>query len=83
MPAIIEFVGYNPLPPADGLGEELVRRRTTLGLSQKEAAVRMDVDPATLARWECSEKQPWGKFVEIVKRFLAAVPRASSTKDAA
>lgn len=83
MPAIIEFLGYNPLPSANGLGEELVRQRTSLGLTQREAAARMGVDPTTLARWERGEKEPWGKFVERVNRFLAAVPRKSSTKDAA
>jgi len=31
MPAIIRFLGYNPLPKATTLGERLVRRRTSLG----------------------------------------------------
>jgi len=40
MPAIIGFLGYNPLPEADGWGARLVRHRTTLGMTQKEAAGR-------------------------------------------
>jgi hypothetical protein len=36
VPAIIDFLGYNPLPEADGWGGRLVRRRTTLGMTQKE-----------------------------------------------
>ena len=39
-----------------GRGERLVRRRTSLGLSQKEAAKRLGVDPGTLARWERGER---------------------------
>jgi hypothetical protein len=34
MPAIIDFLGYDPLPAAKGWGERLVRRRTTLGMTQ-------------------------------------------------
>lgn len=71
MPAIIEFLGYNPLPPATTLAERLVRGRTSLGLSQKEAARRMSVDPTTLAKWERDEREPAGDFATRVMRFLA------------
>ena len=70
MPAIIDFLGYNPLPPAKTLAEQLVRRRTGLGLSQKESAGRIGVDPGTLAKWERGEREPSGGFLERVKRFL-------------
>ena len=70
MPAIIQFLGYNPLPAASGLGERLVRHRRTLGLSQKEAARELDVDPSTLARWERGEREPTGDFLDRVKRFF-------------
>jgi transcriptional regulator with XRE-family HTH domain len=43
MPAIIRFLGYNPLPAAKGWGERLVRQRMTLGLTQREAARRIGV----------------------------------------
>jgi transcriptional regulator with XRE-family HTH domain len=70
MPAIIRLLGYNPLPEANGLSELLVRRRTTLGLSQKKAALDLGVDPSTLARWEQGEREPIGVFLGRVKRFL-------------
>jgi hypothetical protein len=38
LPAIIEFLGYNPPPAAKTLGERLVRHRTSLGLSQAVAS---------------------------------------------
>jgi transcriptional regulator with XRE-family HTH domain len=50
MPAIIRFLGYNPLPAADTLGGRLVRHRTSLGMTREEAAKRLGVDPGTLAR---------------------------------
>jgi len=70
MPAIIRFLGYNPLPAANTLAEQLVRQRTSLGLSQKESAERLGVDPGTLAKWERGEREPAGRFLDLVKRFL-------------
>jgi len=70
LPAIISFLGYNPLPAAEGWGERLVRRRTTLGLTQKEVARQLNVDQGTLARWERGEREPAGTFLGQVKRFL-------------
>jgi len=70
IPSIIQFLGYNPLPAANGLADQLVRHRTTLGLSQKDAARRLHVDPGTLARWERGERQPTGGFLIRVNRFI-------------
>ena len=70
MPAIIRFLGYNPLPTVQAWGERLVRHRTTLGMTQKAAAGRLGVDQGTLARWERGEREPHGAFLGRVKRFL-------------
>jgi transcriptional regulator with XRE-family HTH domain len=71
MPAIIRFLGYNPLPEATRLGERLIRERKSLGLSQEAAAKRLGVDPSTLARWEQGKREPTGLFLARVNRFLA------------
>src|SRR4051794_419474 len=71
MPAIIDFLGYDPLPEANGWGERLVRHRTTLGITQKAAADRLGVDQGTLARWEQGKREPAGGFLARVKRFLS------------
>ena len=73
IPAIIQFLGYNPLPSATTLGGHLVRHRTSLGLSQSESARRLGVDPGTLARWERDERKPIGAFAARVERLLTAV----------
>ncbi len=70
IPAIIDFLGYNPLPEATTWGERLVRHRTSLGMTQKEAARRLGVDQGTLARWERGEREPAVAFLSRVKRFL-------------
>jgi transcriptional regulator with XRE-family HTH domain len=70
MPAIIRFLGYNPLPRGDGWAERLVNGRTAIGLSQKDAARELGVDPSTLARWERGEREPTGQFATRASRFL-------------
>jgi transcriptional regulator with XRE-family HTH domain len=76
MPAIIRFLGYNPLPPKEDLGSRLVQCRTILGLTQEESARRMGVDPSTLARWERGEREPGGEYAARAKGFLATVEAA-------
>jgi transcriptional regulator with XRE-family HTH domain len=71
MPAIIRFLGYNPLPEAKTLADRLMRHRTSFGLSQKELAAELAVDPGTLARWERGEREPTGAWLECVTRLLA------------
>jgi transcriptional regulator with XRE-family HTH domain len=73
MPAVIRFLGYNPLPEAKTLAEQLIRHRTILGLSQNETAKKLGVDPSTLAKWERGERVPTGAFLERVKEFLRVV----------
>jgi len=70
MPAIIEFLGYNPLPPATNWAERLVRHRRTLGITRNEAARRIGIDPSTLARWERGEREPTGSLGVRAERFL-------------
>jgi len=49
-----------------------------LGLSQKESAKRLGIDPSTLARWERGEREPAGGFLKIVLTFL----NGAETEDA-
>jgi transcriptional regulator with XRE-family HTH domain len=78
MPAIIRFLGYDPVPPARGWSERLVHCRTMLGLSQKESAKRVGVDQSTLARWERGEREPTGAFLARVVEFLGEAETAGS-----
>jgi site-specific DNA recombinase len=71
MPAIIEFLGFNPLPEGRTVAENLIRQRTSLGLTQRDAAKLIGVDPCTLARWERGERQPTGALLAQAQRFLS------------
>lgn len=77
IPAVIRFLGYDPLPPATTMGERLVRRRTVLGMTQKEAARELRVDPGTLARWERGEREPAGELLVRARRFVGDVSATS------
>jgi DNA-binding transcriptional regulator YiaG len=70
MPAIIQFLGYNPLPAASSLPERLVTARKTFGLSQRKMAAKLGVDPATLMGWEAGRHQPTGKSNELIGKVL-------------
>ncbi len=54
MPRIIEFLGYVPddLFKAKSLAEKIRVHRHIHGLSQKELAKQMGVDPSTIMCWE-------------------------------
>ena len=44
-----------------------------LGLSQKEASARIEVDQGTLARWERGEREPTGGYAVRASHFVAAI----------
>lgn len=79
MPAIVRFLGYNPLPPAESLAARLIQCRAVLGITQKRAAIQLGVDQGTLARWERGEREPTGRFAASVQSFLREAEWPRST----
>ena len=65
IPAIILFLGYNPLLAAKSLGEKLLWARRKLGLTQRAMAKRLGIDATTLARWERGIGKQSRKQLEI------------------
>jgi transcriptional regulator with XRE-family HTH domain len=70
LPAIVRFLGYDPLPPAESLPERLRSSRRKLGLTQQEMAERLGVDPCTLRDWENGRHQPTEKSLNLIRRAL-------------
>jgi ribosome-binding protein aMBF1 (putative translation factor) len=70
MPSVTRHIGYDPRLEAETLVEQFVRQRTTLGLSQENAAQELGVDAGTLARWERGEREPAGESLRRVERLL-------------
>ena len=73
LPEIIRFLGYDPLPPARTIAEQIIRHRKTFGLSREELARRLGVDPGTLWKWESERRKPKGKYLGIVMNWLRQV----------
>lgn len=61
LPKIFKFLGYcliDYIPKPKTFGEKIVFHRKMLGISQKEFAQRLGIDPTTLGHWERDEKKP-------------------------
>ena len=52
IPAILEYLGYDPFPKPLTLPERIVAKRRELGWSIETAARKVDVDPGTWGNWE-------------------------------
>jgi DNA-binding transcriptional regulator YiaG len=74
IPAILQFLGYNPFPPAQTLPERLATVRKMLGLSQRKLAELLGVDPGTLQGWEAGQHKPVGRTRRLLEAFLAKSP---------
>jgi DNA-binding transcriptional regulator YiaG len=48
-----------------------VNHRKAMGMTQKEFARQIGVDPSTLARWERGEREPSGMYHDLINRTLA------------
>ena len=75
VPRIIEFLGYVPYycTPRT-LGERIVVAPRLLGVTQKELAHRLGVDPSTLGRWKRDKGKPSGRCHDRLLTFLADQP---------
>lgn len=52
LPRLIEFLGCGPRPKDDSIASQLTSARHALGLSQKELAAIVQVDPCILSKRE-------------------------------
>jgi transcriptional regulator with XRE-family HTH domain len=70
IPAILEFLGYNPFPSGSTLAERLAAVRKVLGLAQRKLALSLGVDEGTLQSWEAGQHKPIGRNVELIEGLL-------------
>ena len=69
-PAIFSFLGYDPFSAPTTLAERIASQRRRLGLSLKEAALKIGVDEDTFLRWDRGDWKP-RKSQYAVEAFLA------------
>jgi transcriptional regulator with XRE-family HTH domain len=70
IPAILQFLGYDPLPPAISFSECLATARRVLGLTQRKMAEKLGVDPGTVEDWEARRHKPTGRSWDLIGRVL-------------
>ncbi|MBM4046643.1 MAG: helix-turn-helix transcriptional regulator [Planctomycetes bacterium] len=74
IPRIIEFLGYAPDDTKpETLGQKIVAWRRLRGLTQKELARRLGVDPSTIASWERGENRPIHRLANLLGQMLGDV----------
>ncbi|MEW8525446.1 MAG: helix-turn-helix transcriptional regulator [Candidatus Thiodiazotropha endolucinida] len=57
-PAIMDFLGYCPYQRVDTLGRKMMLHRTHQGLTQRQLAQLIKVDPGLVSRWEMGIRSP-------------------------
>ena len=69
-PKIVEFLGYCPIRYAHSFGELLRFHRTHKGLSHRKLGKILGFDPASVSRWESSERKPYRKWKNRLMSFF-------------
>ena len=70
MPRIAEFLGHVVYDPMEPLSKRLRVCRTALGLSQREIATLIGVDPKTIWEWETGVREPSQRSQRRISAFI-------------
>ncbi len=70
IPAIVQFLGYNPVPQPETLPQRLLAKRRAMGWSIKEAAKAVGVDPCTWGNWERGQTILYRQHRALIARLL-------------
>jgi transcriptional regulator with XRE-family HTH domain len=75
-PKIVQFLGCNPFPTNQNSSiiEAIKAYRLMHGLSQKNMARALGIDPTTLARWENGRSRPVATLRKRLARLLGSSP---------
>jgi transcriptional regulator with XRE-family HTH domain len=81
LPRIIRFLGYDPCAgPTAAFPDRLRACRRRLGLSRKQFAKRLKVNPSTLGRWETGKGRPrWALRVRAQAVLAEVLGRKKAT----
>ncbi|MDR3405038.1 MAG: helix-turn-helix transcriptional regulator [Chthoniobacter sp.] len=72
MAEVVEFLGFDPFQNGNTMAHRLVNHRKALGITQKEFARQIGVNPSTLARWERGERMPVGQFASKIENLVGS-----------
>lgn len=71
IPFIIQFLGYDPSVKPATFPERLIAVRRTRGLTQKQFAAELGVDPSTIQEWETGQHQPSRKKWQLIAKIFS------------
>ncbi len=74
IPGIIEFLAYVPFELGESLPERLRAYRRRYGISRQKLAGILEVDEATLWRWETGQRRPAKKYLQRIEALIASRP---------
>jgi transcriptional regulator with XRE-family HTH domain len=71
IPKVIKFLGYVPYDTSNqDFGKKIATSRRLLGLSQKDLARLIGVDPSTIRSWEKGKHKPSKPLMRILAAFF-------------
>lgn len=83
MPAIIDFLGYMPFDDKQSFSDQLRAYRAIHGLTQKEAAHEVGIDPTTWRDWENGRTMPRNTRTKKVARRILETGACITTRQEA
>jgi transcriptional regulator with XRE-family HTH domain len=84
LPAILRYLGYDPRPEPATFGGRIRAAREAAGLSERELARRLGLDPGTLAAWERDEvRRPYPRIRRVFEGWLASSNRVVARRSSA
>ncbi|MEO6191592.1 MAG: helix-turn-helix transcriptional regulator [Thermoanaerobaculia bacterium] len=74
LPAILSYLGYDPRPEPKTLAERIQATRHRQGISQRELARRLGLDPSTITAWEAGTvEKPYPRFTRLFEEYVKSV----------
>jgi transcriptional regulator with XRE-family HTH domain len=70
IPAILGFIGYDPLPEDLSFGDRLRTERHRLGLTQRQLARKLGIGNCTVSRLETGGEIKDERVLAVVRGFL-------------
>ena len=71
LPEIIRFLGYAPYDISNqDFGKKIATKRRILGLSQKQLAIQIGIDPSTIRSWEKGRHKPSKESLRILTTYF-------------
>lgn len=77
IPAIVQFLGYDPFPSPVTLAEHILAKRRKMGWSIKHAAAAVGVDPAIWRRWKTGIRSSAPDIERLSSQFATTLPDSS------